>query len=574
MRCFLPLFVFALVFPFLLPAQQTTTIPWAVNCGNTSSDKALDVSLGADGNVFVSGYFNDNGIFGPISLLPNAYSKEAFVTCLDPAGNFVWAVSGGGNFDDRGLGLANDPQGNVLVTGTYWSSCNFGPINLNGSADHIFLVKIDPNGNFMWGVTGGSDGDDHGYDIVTDPQGNIYMTGYLSNHYFWGIGTAVFGNLPTFQVYDSIAFVAKLDPAGTWQWVQTFGGTDVERDNDLVIDSLGNVYVAGGFYGTKQFGPNTLTSTNGSRDIFVIKYDAAGNFQWVKTTGDSLDDRANGITIDAQQNLYVTGEFRDHVPFGPDTLNNYGGPNGRDIFVARMTTAGSWVWAKRAGSTSGGDAGRAITCDTKGNVFVTGQCKGTVKFGNDTIFATGTDSVQAFVAAIDTSGDWIWALQAGGPLEDRGYGIAVDTSCAIYFCGYFDQSGQFGSNSLTTYGRKDGFIARIDGGCFVNDPPDTTAVPPPPAECTAIIPNVFTPNADGMNDLLGISDPSCITEMRWEIFNRWGQPVFFSSDPSMTWNGTGKGGEVLSEGVYYYAFEASFANGGQVARKGYVSLYR
>ncbi len=77
-----------------------------------------------------------------------------------------------------------------------------------------------------------------------------------------------------------------------------------------------------------------------------------------------------------------------------------------------------------------------------------------------------------------------------------------------------------------------------------------------------------------MNDELGISDPSCITEMRWEIFNRWGQPVFTSTDPSTTWNGTGKSGEVLSDGVYYYAFRATLANGEEVTKKGYVSLYR
>lgn len=547
---------------------------WAVNCGNTSSDKALDVALDQQGNVFVSGYFNDNGIFGSINLTPNAFSKEAFICRLDSSGNFIWARSGGGFFDDRGLGLTVDPQGNVIYTGTYWSNAQFGSINLNGSADHVFVVKLDANGNWLWGSTGGCDGDDHGYDLVTDPAGNIFLTGYLSTHYGPPVCTAVFGSLPTFQVTDSIAFVARMSPTGQWVWVKTFGGTDVQRDNDIALDSAGNIYIAGGFYRTRTFGTTTVSSNNNSRDIFVVKYDANGNFQWVRTAGSAYDDRANGIAINDEQQIYITGEFRDEVAFGTDTINNHGGPNGRDIFVARLTTDGNWVWAKRAGSTSGGESGRAITVNDKGNVFVTGNCKGNVHFGNDTTFNTGADSVQVFVAAIDTTGDWKWAIQGGGPAEDRGYGIAVDTSCRLYVCGYFDlPTAGFGTTTLATYGKKDGFIARVDRPCFDYTTQDTTTVPAVP-ECTAIPPNVFTPNADGVNDYFELADASCVTAVNFKCYNRWGQTVYNGSSPILKWNGKTTDGKLLSDGVYYYALEITFINGTTEVKKGWFSLIR
>lgn len=552
-------------------ANAQPTINWAAHCGNSGSDKSLDVSLDQAGNLYTCGYYNNDGYFGSIYLNPGMSSKEAFITRLDANGNFIWAVSGGGYFDDRTLGLCNDPQGNVIATGTYWSNSTFGPFSLNGSADHVFVVKIDPNGNFLWATTGGSSGDDHGYDLVTDPQGNIFITGYLSNHYGPTPGTATFGTLPTFTVFDSIAFVARMSPSGVWQWVKTFGGTDVERDNDIALDSLGNVYVAGGFYGTKSFGPVSLTSTNNSRDIFVIKYDANGNFVWVTTAGDTLDDRANGITIDHEQHLYITGEFRDHVIFGDDTLNNYGGPSGRDIFVGRMDLNGNWLWAKRAGSTNGSDAGRAITVNRNGNIFVTGQCKGLVKFGNDTVFHTGSDSIQAFVAAIDSLGDWKWAMHCGGPLEDRGYGIEADSACKLYFCGYYDTpGGQFGSQSLTTYGRKDGFMARIDGGCFTYAAPD--AIEDAVAdECAPFLPSVFSPGGSGC---ISVLDGWCVESMKCVIFNSWGQTVYQTKDPLFCWDGRATNGNVLATGMYYYVYEGTLESGKNIVRKGKIAVIR
>lgn len=566
-------FFFAGIFLFVLASflnAQSPTVNWITHCGsNSGSDKTLDVSLDQAGNIYACGYFNDEGYFDTIHL--TAFNKQAFVTKLDANGNFVWAISGGSGLDDRALGLCTDPQGNIIATGTYWSNATFGSFNIGGSADHVFVVKIDPNGNFLWATPGGSSGDDHGYDVVTDAQGNIFVTGYLSNHYGPSPGTSSFPNLAPFTVLDSIAFVGRMSPSGVWQWVKTFGGTDVERDNDIALDSLGNIYVVGGFYGTKTFGPVSLTSSNNSRDIFVVKYDANGNFIWVTTAGDTLDDRANGIAIDHEQHIYITGEFRDHVLFGSDTLNNYGGPSGRDIFVARMDLNGNWVWAKRAGSTGGSDAGRAITVNRDGNIFVTGQCKGLVKFGNDTTFQTGADSIQVFVAAIDSLGDWKWAMQGGSPLEDRGYGIEADTTCKLYFCGYYDMpSMQFGPHTDTSYGRKDGFIGRIDGGCFTYSIPD--AIEDAVAdECSPVFQGAFSPNGSGCISAL---DAWCVESMQCVFYNCWGQAVYQTKDPEFCWAATDVNGNALATGVYFYVYEGTLESGKKITRRGKIAVMR
>jgi len=550
----------------VLPAQQNPMWNWETNCGSTSSDKTLDVALGSDGSVYSCGYFNDNGTFGTINLNNNSYSKDAFLAKQDANGNYIWVRYVDSGLDDRALGVCVDKDDNIIITGTFWSYMTVGPYQLNGSADSPFIVKYDSSGNLIWAITGGGDGDDHGFDMVTDANGDIYLTGFLSTHYGPPTCTAYFGNLPSFTYSDSIAFLTKISAAGVFQWVRTFDGADVQRDNDIAIDQQGGIYVAGGFYGINQnFGPIPLSSNNGSRDIYVVKYDSNGNFQWVDQVGGYNDDRANGITCGADNMLYVTGEFRAEIYFDGDTLNNNGGAGGKDIFVAKMDINGGWKWASKAGSDSGGETGRAITATGQHCIFVTGQCKGAnVAFGDSLSLNTGTDSIQIFVAGIDTAGKWRWAVQCGGSGEDRGYGIDADNSCRLYFGGYFSQpSAQFGPFTQATYGMKDGFVARLDVTCFnyVND--SLTAVNAVQASCQPRIGSFVSPGTD--NNYVEIRGADCITEGKWVIYNLWGQPVFSTENLTAKWYGQDSNGNLLPGGTYYYVLTSTENEGSRFA---------
>ena len=287
-------------------------------------------------------------------------NKEAYAQKLIPVS---WVRNGLNYFDDRGLGLCVDPAGNVYVTGTCWGGLEWGSLNVYNSTsytDQIFVIKLDTDGNEIWMKNAGIDetgfpyNDDHGQELISDDQGNIYLTGFISNNdnsprdaKFDSIIISVAGN-------DSLAFLAKLSNDGDWQWVETFGGIVDHRDNAMGIDDEANLYVTGGYTDTKTFGTSTVTS-NGLTDIFVVKYDSSGNFQWVQTAGSSLKDRGNAIAYCNDGNIYVTGEFRDSCDFGSNNLNNYGGPNGRDIFVAQISKNGDWGWASKAGSKKGSD---------------------------------------------------------------------------------------------------------------------------------------------------------------------------------------------------------------------------
>ena len=87
------------------------------------------------------------------------------------------------------------------------------------------------------------------------------------------------------------------------------------------------------------------------------------------------------------------------------------------------------------------------------------------------------------------------------------------------------------------------------------------------------IPNVFTPNADGKNDLFEI-DYSGVTDFNLTIYNRWGQIVFETQNPNVYWDGQTPAGLNAPEGTYYYILKGSFESGSLINTEGYVTLLR
>ena len=571
-------FLVLLILPFITFCSFSQSWNWVTTAGGPESDKANDMDIDAAGNIYVGGYYNSNmgpAIFGSLPVQAD-FGKEGFLARVDPQGNWIWMRPAIGGWDERVLGIHVDTvNGFIYATGCCWYTTDFGSCFATGStypggADEIFIAKFDLNGNCIWLRGAGGDGDDHGYDMVTDKAGNIYLTGFITDEYFSGT-PCYFGALNyTVPMGDSTAFLVKMSPAGTFLWLKTFQAIDGERDNRIAIDSSNNVYVAGGFWGTKNLGMGNVTSYGGV-DIFVTKFDQNGNQQWVKTVGSPYSDRANHLTVDPYQHIYVTGEFRDRVGFGLDSLNNNGGPGGRDIFVSKLLPNGTWVWAKKAGDSGGGDRGNRIVSNKNANLFVTGQFKGdSCRFGSSVVLST-TDSIQVFVAAIDTTGKWKWALQGGSIEEDRGNGITCDDSCNVFVCGYYKQPATFGTITTGWYAGRDLFVARIDSGCFTYGAPPPPPEPPPVPTCSITgIPNVLTPNSDNVNDKLWV-DKNCLKDIRFTLYNRWGNLLHTSYNPDMLWDGMIHGSPA-SEGVYYFICEITEMNGDVTVHKGYLTL--
>jgi hypothetical protein len=176
--------------------------------------------------------------------------------------------------------------------------------------------------------------------VVVDGSGNSYVVGYFT-------GSVDFGGGVLTSAGSNDIFIAKFDAGGNHIWSQRFGDTNNDVGNSVALDPLGNVIVAGWFAGTVDFGGGVLTSA-GSDDIFIAKFDAAGNPIWSQNFGDASLDRGDDVAVDKLGNIVMAGHFQGSVDFGGGVLTSSGST---DIFVAAFDAGGTHLWSQRFGDT-------------------------------------------------------------------------------------------------------------------------------------------------------------------------------------------------------------------------------
>ncbi|MDY0326035.1 MAG: SBBP repeat-containing protein [Candidatus Cloacimonadaceae bacterium] len=446
-------------------AAQTPDWLWARKAGGTNDDEAKSIACDSSGNTYATGSFSGSATFGDSTLISSGF-RDIFVSKLDSAGNWLWTTrAGASNSDDYGSGIAVDNAGNVYLTGYFGlhagSSADFGDGTLicSGSSE-IFVAKLDSAGNWLWAKSAGGTGADFGRSIAVDSEANVYLTGRYA-------GPVSFGSFSLPCNGNSDIFIAKLDNAGNWLWARRTGGVNgVDESWGIALDSAANIYLTGEFYANVSFGNTTLISS-GEAEIFVAKLDSGGNWLWAKKAGGVSTDRSYAIAVDSAANIYLTGDFYNNAgsssTFGTTTLTSSGG---RDIFVAKLSSDGNWLWAKSAGGI-GVDCGYGIAVDSSSQVYLTG-CFGylagaNASFGSSTL--TGSGDYDIFVAKLDSEGNWLWAEKAGGTNADYASGIALDGYSQVYLTGYYGAyvggSTNFGGTILTSIGQKDIFVAKL-----------------------------------------------------------------------------------------------------------------
>ena len=216
----------------------------------------------------------------------------------------------------------------------------------------IFNLSSIAQVNYNWATGSGGASNDYGLSVVVDNSGNVYTTGYFLGTVDFDPGAGIV-NLTSLGAGD--AFITKLDAAGNFVWVKRFGGTTEERGYSIAVDALGNIYSTGYFSGTTDFDPNGGVFnliTVGSKDAFISKLDAAGNFVWAKQFGSSLVEHGYSIAVDGSGDVYTTGIFNSTTDFDPSGGTAYLTTAGNnDVFVSKLNSAGNFVWAKSMGGT-------------------------------------------------------------------------------------------------------------------------------------------------------------------------------------------------------------------------------
>ena len=373
-----------------------------------------------------------------ISVIASSSSSQSY-----------FAVTFGGTNNNQGESIAVDSSGNIYITGYFYETVDFGGGNVTsaGSAD-IFVLKLNSSGTFQWVNTYGGTSFDFGRGIAVDSSGNIYITGYFYETVDFGGGNVTSAGGPDI-------FVLKLNSSATFQWVNTYGGSTFDVGEDITVDSSGNSYITGYFEGTVDFGGGNVTSA-GAADIFILKLNSSGTFQWVNIFGGTSTDVGQGIAVDSSGNSYITGSFQGTVDFGSGDIT----PSGfDDIFVLKVNPSGTFQLVSTFGGTSI-DVGEDITVDSSGNSYITGWFRETVDFGGGNVTSVGGADI--IVLKLNSSGTFQWVNTYGGTSVDVGEGIAVDSSGNSYITGWFRETVDFGGGNVTSAGGADIFVLKLN----------------------------------------------------------------------------------------------------------------
>lgn len=464
------LILLALGWAALAPAQaQTPFFNATVSVGSAQGQGESWVNAtatDAQGNVYVTGQFAGRISFGSQQFTARLSQFDVFVAKYDAAGNYVWAVTGGGDAADYARGLALDASGNVYITGTYATEAHFGAVVLPDAAAQtgsqprfdVFVAKLDAAGNWLWATHGGGLDDESGAALALDASGNVVLVGdFFSTTATFGatqLANAVtIPHVPGVS-YTSDIFMARLAPNGNWLNAAAIGGPGTELATGLALDAAGNAYLCGSFSSaTIGLGSTTLTNADpNTSDAFTAKLTPAGTWLWAARAGGTGADRAQGIAVDASGLVYLTGGFGSSTAaFGSTTLLNAGASPNLDIFVASLDASGAWRWATRAGGADG-DGSSAVAVLPTGGVIVTGEfLSRSAQFGATTLTnSSGANKSDAYIARLDAAGAWQWALATTGPEDESAQAVTIAPDGGACVVGNYAGQARFGPTTLTT----------------------------------------------------------------------------------------------------------------------------
>lgn len=379
--------------------------------GDDGMQIPMDVAVDRHDNTIVVGVFDGLIDFGAGPITSHQLD-DVFIAKFDSTNTCIWSRSFGDDETQSIERVVVDSAGNIIVVGHFRGSIDLGggPLVSAGARD-VFVAKLDPSGGHIWSRGFGGPLDQFGRGIATDANGNVFVAGT-----FWG--TADFAGIPRTSAGWEDIFVVKLDADGNPVWVRTFGDAETQETWDLAADYAGNVVLTGFALGNVDFGDG-LRPGAGAPDVIVVKLDGNGQTLWSRRYGDEGMQFGHTITVDAQNNVIVTGEGSGAIDFGDGAV---GGAGALDFFVVKLDSGGNVVWHRHYGDAANQN-GIFGAADRSGAVLLTGSFQGSVDFGGGVLWSAG--ATDAFVAKLDKDGNFLWSWSVGDAQTQAGTAIAA-----------------------------------------------------------------------------------------------------------------------------------------------------
>ncbi|MCB0480887.1 MAG: SBBP repeat-containing protein, partial [Flavobacteriales bacterium] len=445
--------ILGLLFFTGLSAQQ---VDWVKFGGGGYYDSGNGIAVDQNGYSYSCGSVGNYASYQPLPIWGNdtikangsTYGFDGYVVKHDVKGKQLWSISLGGSVNDVASDIEMIGDTAFVVVGLYGAgNAKFGNISAPNptSGYNLFVAKFDTSGTIQWLRTASlSTTYFYYYSNLYNPKvdvnesGDVVVSGIFQN-------TATFGTTSISTTTSGYGhFLVRYNNAGTQQWVRNVSGSNSNfYSPNVTIDTAGNAYLAGRFFGSITLGSTTIYGSG--YDGYIAKISPTNSVLWLKGVSGSSTQELNGIAVDKFNNVYIAGRSYGTLTIGTSSLaNNTGAGNSADAFIIRLNSSGNFVWGKSVGGFTGtysqNDNIYGVEIDQKGNVGVTGEFGGSKsKFGEDTIARSASYWNRGiFSSLIDSSGKFIWTVggvSSGTWYYNNGNGIALDTSKNIYITG-------------------------------------------------------------------------------------------------------------------------------------------
>ncbi|MBK9046969.1 MAG: SBBP repeat-containing protein [Bacteroidetes bacterium] len=426
------------------------------------------ITTGLNNDVFVTGSFkeiSDMDPSGQIFNLQTEMDNSIFISKLDSSFNFQWAQSIVGS-ELNVVGHHSDDNGNSYTTGVFSGTVDFDPdtaLNLFESInkDKIFIRKLNSEGDMVWLKM--VDGAFNGYFQIlkSDYYGNVFLLGIMSDTSDMDPGPGIYNlNLPANST--EAYFILKLDSSGNFEWAKVLANKPFQTSDtlnyisDMVVDGSGSIILFGTFetFLDADPGPGTYNLSSQDAEVYLLKLNSAGIFEWVKQIGNPNNYlESNSIKLDGFGNIYLSGFFIEEVDFdpGPGIFLEY--PNDwAPSFILKLNPNGEFIWVRQISFYDGYGSVTytpELEVSDDGTWYATALFEGCLDFdpgnGVDTVWAA-TNGVNYYISKWSSSGSLIWKVitpqVVNNSYSNRQISIFEDYSKSAFW------SAPFGNSTL------------------------------------------------------------------------------------------------------------------------------
>jgi len=349
---------------FVARVNAKGDVKWMKKISATRLCYSNSIIAGSNGTLFIAGNYlgeiNENGV-----SLTSPRTKNAFIIKLDAKGKILWGNSINGSFRNKHVFISQDNEGNLIFAGSlqgeltldnnHYDSryyCDTAIARLDQKTGKIIASQI-MEGSF----------DDLVNDLIISPKDEIILTGSFE-------GDLIAGDKSLVSNGQKDVFVAVMDENLRFSSVVQMGGYYDDYGKSLAFDNKGNLLLAGSFAGSLQAGTNEILNSIGKLDVFLIKFDLAGEPVWSKSFGGGANDYVNTLDINGLDEIYVTGSYRGMIETEGRKIKSE--EFSTDIFLVKFGENGEFRFSESYGSDHD-DFARALCLDNSNSIYVSGN---------------------------------------------------------------------------------------------------------------------------------------------------------------------------------------------------------